>query len=65
MKKENNLYNLMTQLTQEAKSLWRMENEYVKDAAKNPELKKFWSAYAKEKSQHIADLKAFIKKEMK
>jgi hypothetical protein len=65
MKKENNLYNLMTQLTQEAKSLWRMENEYVKDAAKNPALKKFWAAYAKEKSQHITNLKAFIKKEMK
>jgi hypothetical protein len=65
MKKENNLYNLMTQLTQEAKSLWRMESEYVKDAAKNPALKKFWSTLAKEKAQHIADLKAFIKKEMK
>lgn len=35
MKKENNFYNIINQLTQESKSLWRMQNEYVKDTAKN------------------------------
>ncbi len=65
MKKENNFYNIVNQLTQESKSLWRMQNEYIKDAGKDAELKKFWAYYAKEKEQHIADLKALILKYMK
>lgn len=55
----------MTQITQEAKSLWRMENEYIKDAGKDTELKKFWTYYAKEKEQHIKDLKTLIAKHLK
>lgn len=58
--KDNNLYNLMTQLTQESRSLWRIKNEYVKDA-KDKELKAFWKTYSAEKESHIADLKALIK----
>ncbi len=65
MKKENNFYNIVNQLTQESKSLWRMQNEYAKDAGKDAELKKFWAYYAKEKEQHIKDLKALLVKYMK
>jgi hypothetical protein len=50
----------MTQLTQESRSLWRIKNEYVKDA-KDKELKAFWKTYSAEKESHIADLKALIK----
>jgi len=63
--KNNNLYNMMHQLTQEQKSLWRLQGDYVKDAAKNPTLKKFWQTLAKEKQKHIDDLSAMIKAEMK
>lgn len=63
--KDNNLYNMMHQLTQEQKSLWRLENQYDKDAKSNPTLKKYWAQLAKEKKTHIADLKAMIKKELK
>ena len=62
--KNNNLYNLMTQLTQEARSLWRIKNEYKKDAAKSKELAQFWAEVAKEKEVLIEDLKAVIKAEM-
>lgn len=65
MKNENNLYNLMNQMTQESKSLWRMQNEYIKDAGKDAELKKFWMYYTKEKEQHLKDLKMLIVKYMK
>jgi hypothetical protein len=65
MKKENNLYNIMTQLTQESKSLWRMQNEYIKDAGRDAELKKFWMYYAKEKESQIKDLKMLVIKYMK
>ena len=55
---------MMTQLTQEARSLWRIKNEYKKDAAKNKELAQFWLEVAKEKEILIEDLKAVIKAEM-
>lgn len=54
----------MTQLTQEAKSMARMANEYVTDAGEDTELKDFWMAYAKEKEKHIEDLKTLIAKHM-
>lgn len=63
--KENNLYNLMTQLTQESRSLWRIKSEYKKDAAKSPASKKFWDILAKDKEKHIIELKALIKAELK
>ncbi len=62
--KNNNLYNLMTQLTQEARSLWRIKNDYMKDAGKSKELKQFWTEVANEKQVLIDDLKAVIKAEM-
>jgi len=62
--KNNNLYNLMTQLTQESRSLWRIQNEYKKDAGKNKELAAFWKELAEEKEALIEDLKLVIKMEM-
>ncbi len=62
--KNNNLYNLMTQLTQESRSLWRIQNEYKKDAGKNKELAAFWKELAEEKEALIEDLKLVIKIEM-
>ncbi len=67
MKKDtnNNLYNLMTQLVQEQKSLWRIQNDYLKDAGKDKELKAFWTEVATEKQLLIEDLKAIITLEIK
>lgn len=62
--KNNTLYNLMTQLTQESRSLWRIENEYQKDT-KNKDLKAFWKMLAEEKTALIEDLKLIIKSELK
>ena len=65
MKKEsNNVYNLMTQLVQEQKSLWRIKNDYLKDAGKDKELKAFWDEVATEKELLIEDLKAVIAVEL-
>lgn len=54
----------MTQLVQEQKSLWRIKDEYIKDAAKNKELKEFWTEIAAEKELLIEDLQTVIKMEM-
>ncbi len=62
---QNNIYNLMNQLTQESKSLWRIKKIYTKDAAKSPEIKKLWSNMAKSKEQDIKELKNLIQKHLK
>ena len=55
----------MMQVTIEHTSLWRIKNEYMKDADDSPESKKFWEKMIKDKEEHIADLKGLIKAELK
>ncbi|MEO5645866.1 MAG: hypothetical protein ABIO57_00595 [Candidatus Paceibacterota bacterium] len=57
----NNLYNLMNQMTQESKSLWRIKNMYHSEAD-DESLKEFWMKLAEQKEQTIAELKELIKK---
>lgn len=61
----NNIYNLVNQLTQENKSLWRIKKSYTKDAGTNKELKTFWTKMAKDKEGHIKELQSLIAKHMK
>ncbi|HVY35707.1 MAG TPA: hypothetical protein VG982_00300 [Candidatus Paceibacterota bacterium] len=60
----NDVYNLMNQLTQESKSLWRIKKFYLKEA-KSKESKAFWNALTKDKEMHVNALKKLIKKELK
>jgi hypothetical protein len=57
---ENNTYNLMEQITEESKSLWRIRNTYKKDAAGCGECNEFWDKMIKDKEQHIKDLEKLI-----
>ncbi len=61
---DNNTYNLMLQLTQENKSLWRIKNEYIKDAAGCGECAEYWKKLQKEKEAHIAELVILVKKHL-
>lgn len=58
---DNNFYNLVEQLSQESKSLWRIENEYIADAEGNTEETAYWKELAEDKKKHINDLKELIK----
>lgn len=60
----NSLYNLMHQLTQEAKSLWRIQDDYLKDAEGNADLTAFWTEMKKDKEAHIEKLKTLIKQHL-
>lgn len=60
----NNTYNLMTQMTQESKSLWRIKKNYIKEA-KSKALKDFWTKVAKEKEVHLKEMKTLLKAELK
>jgi hypothetical protein len=57
---DNNAYNLMEQITEESKSLWRIRNTYKKDAANCKECMDFWDRLGKDKEQHIKDLERLI-----
>lgn len=60
---KNDLFNLINQLTQESKSLWRIKSSYKKDA-KTKDQKDFWNRLQKEKEILVKELQDRIKKEM-
>ncbi|MCB9809021.1 hypothetical protein H6776_01345 [Candidatus Nomurabacteria bacterium] len=57
----NHLYNLATQLTQEMKSLWRIEKHYI-EQSESEEEKVFWRNMKNDKENHIKELKELVKK---
>jgi len=61
--KANNLYNLMAQLTEDAKSAWRIERHYIEEAGSEEE-RNFWKNLLQEKENHVRELKELIKKEL-
>lgn len=60
----NELYNLMEQLVQENKSLWRIHHMYGDDADDCESCNGWWEKMKADKEQHIADLKAMIKEHL-
>ncbi|MCA9376194.1 MAG: hypothetical protein KC925_03980 [Candidatus Doudnabacteria bacterium] len=61
---DNHLYNLMLQLTQEQKSLWRIQNNYLADANEDKEAAALWQTIAAAKAEQVKMLEAHIQKRM-
>lgn len=61
MDQDNNLYNLMLQYTVEARSLWRIKNDYQQDADSDEQTKQFWEQAISEKEKNLTQLKGLIK----
>ena len=61
---DNHTYNLMNQLIQEHKSLWRIKNEYMKDSGDCESCKKMWDDLIEDKEEHIEELTELIKGHM-
>ncbi len=61
---DNNLYNLMLQLTVEERSLWRIKKEYIADATNDEDALRFWQDMAKDKEAHVAKLTELVKKNL-
>jgi len=55
----------MIQLVQENKSLWRIKNEYLKNAEGNEDYVKFWEKMEKDKEAHVEELLTLIKDHLK
>lgn len=60
MNDTNALYNLMNQLTQEQKSLWRIDNHYLNEAMSEEE-RIFWRNLKIEKENAVKELRSLIK----
>lgn len=61
---ENHLYNLLAQQTEEHKSLWRIMNEYQKDAGDCQTCVAFWKKLAADKQAHTEELHHLIKEHL-
>ncbi|OHA88381.1 MAG: hypothetical protein A2653_02320 [Candidatus Zambryskibacteria bacterium RIFCSPHIGHO2_01_FULL_43_25] len=61
---KNNLYNLLLQLTVENRSLWRIKDEYLKDAEGDAEVLAFWQKMTADKEAHINELSTLVKSRM-
>lgn len=58
---ENNVYNLMSQMLAESKSLWRIKNEYKRDAEECSSCTAFWLELERQKEENIRKLEAMIR----
>ncbi len=57
---ENHVYNLILQLVQESKSLWRIKNHYLNDAGDCADCKTFWGKMEEDKEDHVKELEGLI-----
>ncbi|MEK7575707.1 MAG: hypothetical protein AAB491_01305 [Patescibacteria group bacterium] len=60
----NHLYNLMKQLVQENKSLWRIKKNYLKDSKNCKDCKNFWKKMEKDKERHVKEMEKMIRKHL-
>jgi hypothetical protein len=58
----DHIYNLLAQLSEEHKSLWRMKNQYLKDAGDCADCQAFWKKMVADKENHIEELMQLFKK---
>jgi len=61
---DNHLYNLMAQMTEEHKSLWRIKNMYMKDAGDCADCTAFWKKMEQSKEEYIGELQELVMKHM-
>lgn len=59
---DNNLYNLMEQLTVEHKSLWRLKDIYKKDAEGKEDCTACYDKMIQNKEQNVEELTTLLKK---
>lgn len=57
----NHIYNLISQLTQEHRSLWRINKYYLKDVKNCKQCKDFWRRLKNEKEKQVKELMALLK----
>ncbi len=62
---DNHVYNLVCQLAQEHKSLWRIKQQYKEDSGSCDDCAAFWEDMQKDKEQHIERILNLLKDHFK
>lgn len=57
----NHIYNLISQLTQEHRSLWRIKKYYLKDAGNCKKCKELWRKLHQQKEEQIKNILEVLK----
>jgi hypothetical protein len=57
---DNNLYNLMSQIVEESRSVWRIKTTYEQDAANCDECLSFWKKLLEQKQARIEQMTRYI-----
>lgn len=58
---DNHIYNLMAQLVEEHRSLWRIKEMYQNDAGDCSTCQVFWKKMIDDKEEHVSELQGLIK----
>lgn len=58
----NNVFNLMNQMVQESKSVWRIKNQYMQEAIGNDELMALWKKLESDKEAAVEEMQKILKK---
>lgn len=61
---DNKIYNLMNQLVEEHKSLWRIKNHYQNESGNCVDCKDFWKKMEEDKESHIDELLNLIREHL-
>lgn len=61
---ENHIYDLMAQLVEENKSIWRIKNMYLADTVKHNECKDFFQKLLEKKEKTVEELTSLIRYEL-
>ncbi|MER3581627.1 MAG: hypothetical protein C4347_02150 [Patescibacteria group bacterium] len=59
--KNNHIYNLLSQIVQEHRSLWRIKKFYLKDSKACKKCQEFWKRLEKEKTNLIEEMIKLLK----
>ncbi|MBI2446102.1 hypothetical protein HYV43_06975 [Candidatus Micrarchaeota archaeon] len=57
----NHAYDLLSQLTEEHKSLWRMREMYESDSDRCPQCQEFWQRMEEQKLRNVSELEELLK----
>jgi len=58
---ENHFYNLMQQLVEESKGLWRIRKMYRQDSSNCQMCQDFWDKLEKKKESQVRELEKLVK----
>ncbi len=62
---DNHIYNLMAQIVQESKSLWRIRNEYKRDAEACDKCHELYADLERQKEDNLRRMEAILRDHLK